>query len=104
MSQLKVEPPLKTSKPSYSSATWTKSNLSSTAKVIEWMSTHDITANTNVVNQVSILPTDYVQLLRGQIPKAKKDRVKSSSFFALLGSVCIKAACKHVDEIDPRKT
>ena len=50
-------------------------------------------------NQGSISPTFYEQLLRKQIPKAQKDgHVKH--LFALLGSAYIKAAYKHVDEID----
>ena len=33
--------------------------------------------------------------------KRKKDS-QVKQLFLLLGSVCIKAACKHIDEIDPR--
>ena len=48
----------------------------------------------------SISPTFYMQLLHTQIPKAQK-RQSNQVAFALAGSVCIKAARKHVDEIDP---
>jgi len=34
-------------------------------------------------------------------PKTAKETVKQSVFFALLISARIKAACKHVGEIDP---
>jgi len=37
-----------------------------------------------------------------QIPKAQKDTDELTFFFALLGSAPVKAACKHVGEIDPR--
>ena len=49
----------------------------------------------------SILPTFYLQLLHTQIPKAQKDS-QLKYHFPLLGSAGVKAACKHVDEIDPR--
>jgi hypothetical protein len=42
----------------------------------------------------SISPTFYVQLLHLQIPKAQKNSVKPSVFFALLGSARIKAVSK----------
>ena len=35
-------------------------------------------------------------------PRNTKKTVNSSSFFALSGSVSIKALCKHVDEVDSR--
>jgi len=41
--------------------------------------------------QVSILRTFYKQLLRPQIPKAQKNAVKPSVFFALFGSARLKA-------------
>ena len=47
----------------------------------------------------SISPTFYEQLLRAQIPKVQKDS-KFNQLFVLLGSACIKAARKYVDEID----
>ena len=52
-------------------------------------------------HQVSISPTFYVQLLLMHILKAQKDS-QVNQLFALLGSVGIKAACKHIDEIDPK--
>ena len=48
----------------------------------------------------SISPTFYRQLLRTQILKAQKDS-QFKQLFALLGSAGVKAACEHVDEIDP---
>ena len=42
----------------------------------------------------SISPTFYKQLLRTQIPKAQKSCLTWLSFFALLGSACVKAACR----------
>ena len=36
-------------------------------------------------------------------PKSTKKTVKLSSFFALLGSSCVKAARKHIGEIDCRR-
>jgi len=51
-------------------------------------------------NQGSISPTFYEQLLRKQIPKAQKDS-QVKQLFALSGSAGVKAARKHVDEIDP---
>ena len=42
----------------------------------------------------------YEQLLRLQIPKVQKDS-KLKQLFVLLGSANVKAACKHVEEIDP---
>ena len=53
------------------------------------------------VNQVSISPTFYQQLLRVQIPKAQKKTVKLSSFFALLGSSRVKAACRTLVKLTP---
>ena len=50
----------------------------------------------------SISTSFYEQLLRAQIPKAQKKTVKSSSFFVRLGPAFVKAAHKHIDEIDPR--
>ena len=47
-----------------------------------------------------ISPTIYAQLLRTQIPKAQKDS-QLKQLFALSGSAGVKAARKHVDEIDP---
>ena len=43
----------------------------------------------------------YTQLLRVQIPKAKKDS-QLKQLFVLSVSVGIKAACKNIDEIKPR--
>ena len=48
----------------------------------------------------SISPTFYVQLLRPEIPKAQKDS-QLKQLFALLGPMGVKAARKHIDEIDP---
>ena len=42
----------------------------------------------------------HVQLLCTQIPKAQKDS-QVKQLFALLGSPCVKAARKQVDEFDP---
>jgi len=36
-------------------------------------------------------------------PKVAKDIDNLTQFFELLGFVCIKAAHKHVDDIDPRQ-
>ena len=47
----------------------------------------------------SFLPTFCKLLLRMQIPKAQKD-IQVKQLFVLLGSAGMKAACKHVDEID----
>ena len=49
--------------------------------------------------QESISPTFWEQLLCTKIPKAQKDS-QVKQLFALLGSDSIKAAPKHVDEID----
>ena len=43
----------------------------------------------------------YKQILSMQIPKAP-ERQSSLAAFLLLGSACVKAVRKHVDEIDPR--
>ena len=43
----------------------------------------------------------YGQLLLMQIPKAVKAALVDC-LFVLLGSACVKAACKHIDEIDPK--
>jgi len=51
---------------------------------------------------VSISPTFYKQFLCMPIPKAQKDTDYWTASLGLLGSSRIKAACKHVDEIDPR--
>jgi hypothetical protein len=48
----------------------------------------------------SIPPTLYEQLLHSQIPEAQKTN-QLKQFFALSGSVSIKAACKHDVEIVP---
>ena len=50
--------------------------------------------------KVSISPTSYEQLLCTQIPKAKKDS-QVKLLFELLGSACVKAERKYIDEIDP---
>ena len=47
-------------------------------------------------------PTFYEQLLRMQSPKAQKDG-QIKQLFAILGSACVKAACKYIDEIYPRR-
>ena len=49
----------------------------------------------------SISPTFYKQLLLAQIPKAQKKTVKFSSFIALLGSACVKAACRKLVKLTP---
>jgi len=49
----------------------------------------------------SISPTLYEQLLDAQIPKGQKKTVKLSSFFALLGSAPIKAACRMLVKLTP---
>ena len=41
-----------------------------------------------------------MQLLHSKIPKAQKDS-QLKQLFALLGSLDVKAACKHVVEITP---
>ena len=41
----------------------------------------------------------YAQLLHVQIPKVQKDS-KLKQLFVLLGSTHVKAARKHIDEID----
>jgi len=48
--------------------------------------------------QGSITPTLYKQLLHAEIPKAQKD----TDDYVLLGCMRVKAACKHVGEIDPK--
>ena len=48
-----------------------------------------------------ISPTFYEQLLHTKIPKAQKDG-QIKHLFVLLGSDCVKAVRKHVDEINPR--
>ena len=45
-------------------------------------------------------PTFYEQLLRMQIPKAQKDS-QVKQLFKLFASAGVKAAHKHIDEIDP---
>ena len=45
----------------------------------------------------------YTQLLRAQIQKAQK-LLDLTVFYALLGSACVKAARKHIGEIDPLST
>ncbi len=58
----------------------------------------DATANDcwncqTVIEQVSILPTFYKQLLLTQIPKAQKDsQIIKQYLLVLLGSACVKAA------------
>jgi len=42
----------------------------------------------------------YKQLLSAQILKAQKDNHDFTVFFALMGSLHVKAAHKHVGEID----
>ena len=43
---------------------------------------------------------NFTNILRNQIPKAQKDS-QLKQLFSLLGSARVKAACEHVDEIDP---
>jgi len=50
---------------------------------------------------VSISTTFFEQLLHVQIPKAQKDTDDLTVLFALLESLFVKAAHKHVVEIDP---
>ena len=52
-------------------------------------------------NQGSISSTFYEQLLRVHTPKALKKTAKSSSFFALLGSTSVKAACRTLMKLTP---
>ena len=54
-------------------------------------------------NLVSISPTFYEQLLRTKIPKAQKD-TQVNNFLCFWDLRNVKAACKHVDEIDLRRT
>ena len=49
----------------------------------------------------SISSTFYKQLLRTQTPKAQKKTVKSSSFFALLGSASAKVARRMLVKLTP---
>jgi len=49
----------------------------------------------------SISPMFYVQFLRAQIPKAHKNTVKLSVFFALSESARIKAAHKRLMKLIP---
>jgi hypothetical protein len=51
--------------------------------------------------QVSISSMLYEQLLHTQIPKAQKNTVKSSVFFALLGSARAKAALRMLMKLTP---
>jgi len=53
-------------------------------------------------DKVSISSTFYMQLLGMQIPKAQKDPYDVTVFFALLGYVCIKAACKMLVKMPQR--
>ena len=50
---------------------------------------------------VSISSMFYEQLLRSQVPKVQKTCVKSSSFFALLGSGSVKAARRTLLKLTP---
>ena len=50
----------------------------------------------------SISPSFYKQLLHSQIPRAQKKDSQDDQLFALSGPVHVKAAHRHVDEIDPR--
>jgi hypothetical protein len=52
--------------------------------------------------QVPISPTFYDQLLYAKIPKAQNDTDYLTESFMPLGSLHVKAAHKHVGEIDPR--
>ena len=49
----------------------------------------------------SISPTFYEQLLRAQIPKAQKKRVKLSSFFAILESAHVKPVRRILVKLTP---
>ncbi len=49
----------------------------------------------------SISPAFYAKLLLSKIPKCKKTWATRQSFCAF--GICIKASCKHFDEIDPRR-
>jgi hypothetical protein len=51
--------------------------------------------------QVSISSTFYEQLLRAEIPKAKKKTENLAVFFALSGSVRVKAACRMLMILTP---
>ena len=61
----------------------------------------DKTLTAEVGELGSISPTFQEQLPVSADPKSAKKTVKSSSFFVLLGSARVKAAHKHIDEIDP---
>jgi hypothetical protein len=56
--------------------------------------------NNNI--QGSNSPLFYKQFLCKKIPKVQKDTDNLTVFFALLGSVRVKAAHKNIDKIDPR--
>jgi hypothetical protein len=47
----------------------------------------------------------FINVLRAAfactVPKSTKRHFRPDCLFALLGSACVKAACKHVGEIDP---
>jgi hypothetical protein len=52
---------------------------------------------------VSISPTFYVQLFCVQIPKAQKNTDSETVFFALLGSVGVKAEHKMLVKLTPER-
>jgi len=58
------------------------------------------------MHRTALAGVNFTNVLRAAFtlkdPKSAKKTVKLSSFFALLGSALVKAARKHVDEIDPR--
>jgi len=67
-------------------------------KFRERLNTHTHTHTHTLTGSIS--PTLYEQLLQTKIPKAQKDTDEVTVFFLLKGSLGIKAARKHVGEID----
>ena len=57
-----------------------------------------------IPNRGSISSTFYKHLLRAKIPKARKKIIKLSSFIALLGSACVKAARRTLVKLTPSAT
>ncbi len=59
------------------------------------------TQNENKTNWGLFLQHVYWQLLQTQIPKAQKNQSCHHCHFALLGSLCIKNACKMLVKLTP---
>ncbi len=76
-------------------------SVTTTAATATTTTTTAVLSSRTARNQGSISSTFYEQLLRSKIPKVKKIQSSCQSFFALLGSMSVKAVRKTLVKLTP---